>query len=62
MNENGVYPEDLYEIEQTIVDNEKCYSEWGGDITSRMMCADVVDEIDSCSGMTCLFLIIKINT
>lgn len=61
MNENGVYPEDLYEIEQTIVDNDICFSEWGGDITSRMMCADVVDEIDSCSGMILTYLINLIN-
>lgn len=50
MNENGVYPEELYEIQQTIVDFETCYSEWGGDITRRMLCADVSNEIDSCSG------------
>jgi hypothetical protein len=50
MNENGVYPDELYEIQQTIVDNEFCYEAWDGDITNRMMCADVVDEIDSCNG------------
>lgn len=50
MNEKGIYPEELYEIKQNIIDNSQCLEEWGNDITSRMMCADVVDEIDSCSG------------
>jgi hypothetical protein len=58
LNENGIYPEELYEISQHIVDNDSCYSEWGGDITSRMLCADVVDEIDSCSGQL-FFKILK---
>lgn len=49
-----MYPDELYEISQKIVDNDSCYLEWGGDITNRMLCADVVDEIDSCSGMSSL--------
>ena len=34
-NELMVLPEELHEIEQYIIDNERCYKEWGGDITSR---------------------------
>lgn len=34
-NELQVLPQELHEIEQYIVDNETCYEEWGGDITSR---------------------------
>lgn len=34
-NELQVLPEQLHEIEQSIVDSETCYEEWGGDITSR---------------------------
>lgn len=34
-NEHNVLPEELFEIQQYIIDNEKCYGEWGGDITSR---------------------------
>lgn len=56
LNENGFYPEDLYEIEQTIVDNNRCYAEWGGDITGRMLCANVENQIDSCSGNAYNFL------
>lgn len=50
MNEHGSYPENLYEISQKIVHNDFCYEEWDGDITSRMLCAEVVNEIDSCTG------------
>ncbi|KAG5680176.1 hypothetical protein PVAND_009701 [Polypedilum vanderplanki] len=49
-NELEIFPEELYEIKQTIIDNKRCYEEWEGDITDRMMCADVVDKIDSCYG------------
>lgn len=34
-NEYNVLPEELHEIQQYIMDSEKCYDEWGGDITSR---------------------------
>lgn len=34
-NEHQVLPEELYEIEQYILNNEDCYEMWGGDITSR---------------------------
>lgn len=34
-NENAVLPEDLHEIQQDIIDNNECYDEWGGSITSR---------------------------
>lgn len=50
MNENGQFPLDLYEIQQQIIDNDSCYLAWQGDITDRMMCAAVDNEIDSCSG------------
>lgn len=34
-NEFDVLPEELHEIQQYIMDNEECYDEWGGGITSR---------------------------
>lgn len=34
-NENGIFPEELHEIQQYILDNDECYIQWGGDITSR---------------------------
>jgi hypothetical protein len=35
LNEDNVLPENLQEIQQYIVDNNQCYNEWGGGITSR---------------------------
>jgi hypothetical protein len=35
LNEDNVLPEELQEIQQYIVDNDECYQEWGGGITSR---------------------------
>lgn len=55
MNENGNFPFEMYEIQQPIIDNDSCYLEWQGDITDRMMCAAVENEIDSCSGKDCVF-------
>jgi len=49
-NEDWIIPEELQEIQQTIVDNESCYEAWGGDITSRMLCATVENNVDSCNG------------
>jgi hypothetical protein len=34
-NELNVLPEELHEIQQYIMDNEQCYDEWNGGITSR---------------------------
>lgn len=34
-NEYQELPEDLHEIQQSIMDNRECYQMWGGDITSR---------------------------
>lgn len=34
-NENGIFPDELHEIQQYILDNDECYTQWGGDITSR---------------------------
>ncbi|KAL7037041.1 hypothetical protein ACKWTF_009049 [Chironomus riparius] len=50
LNEVGYYPNDLFEIHQEIIDNDSCYLNWGGDITDRMLCAAVENEVDSCSG------------
>ena len=50
LNEEGYFPNDLFEIHQEIVDNDSCYLNWGGDITDRMLCAAVENEVDSCSG------------
>lgn len=50
LNEAGYFPYDLYEIRQEIIDNDSCYLSWGGDITDRMLCAAVENEVDSCSG------------
>jgi len=49
-NEHNILPEDLQEIQQCIIDNEVCYEMWGGDITSRMLCATVENNVDSCNG------------
>jgi hypothetical protein len=34
-NEDGLLPEDLFEIQQCIANQDECYEQWGGDITSR---------------------------
>lgn len=34
-NEDDIFPEELHEIQQSILDSDVCYSRWGGDITSR---------------------------
>ena len=35
LNEESITPEELQEIQQYTVDNEKCYNEWKSGITSR---------------------------
>jgi len=49
-DENWNLPEILIEIQQDIIDNDECYALWGGDITSRMLCANVENSVDSCNG------------
>ena len=60
MNEVGYYPENLFEIRQEIIDNDSCYLEWDGDITDRMLCAAVENEIDSCSGKVLHYIICEL--
>lgn len=60
LNEVGYFPYDLYEIRQEIIDNDSCYLNWGGDITDRMLCAAVENEVDSCSGKLIFYLSIDI--
>ncbi|CRK99626.1 CLUMA_CG012938, isoform A [Clunio marinus] len=50
MNEDFEFPEELHEIQQTILDQDECYNLWGGDITNRMLCGAVENGVDSCIG------------
>jgi secreted trypsin-like serine protease len=50
LNENSMLPENLVQITQTVMDQGTCKQTWGGDITERMICAQVVNGKDSCDG------------